>query len=80
MLKSPSSNCFVFFVFPEIVTQQIIIAPHTYYIADDDLRGAIAFGLYRYHKEKVEQKNTDLATIIALSTWNLKSRKSLRNL
>ena len=33
------------YVFPEIVTQNIIIAPHTYYIADDDLRGAIAFPL-----------------------------------
>lgn len=37
--------------------------------------GAIAFGMYRYHKEKVENKGKDLSTIIALTTWNKKSRK-----
>ena len=37
--------------------------------------GAIAFGMYRYHKEKVENKGKDLSTIIALTTWNSKSRK-----
>ena len=37
--------------------------------------GAIAFGMYRYHKEKVERKGRDLSTIIALTTWNSKSRK-----
>ena len=37
--------------------------------------GAIAFGMYRYHKEKVESKRKDLTTIIALTTWNSKSRK-----
>ena len=37
--------------------------------------GAIAFGMYRYHKEKVESKGSDLSTIIALTTWNSKSRK-----
>lgn len=37
--------------------------------------GAIAFGMYRYHKEKVENKGKDLSTIIALTTWNRKSRK-----
>ena len=37
--------------------------------------GAIAFGMYRYHKEKVEIKGKDLSTIIALVTWNSKSRK-----
>jgi len=37
--------------------------------------GAIAFGMYRYHKEKVESKRKDLTTIIALATWNSKSRK-----
>ncbi len=37
--------------------------------------GAIAFGMYRYHKEKVEIKGKDLSTIIAITTWNLKSRK-----
>ena len=37
--------------------------------------GAIGFGMYRYHREKVESKGKDLATIIALTTWNSKSRK-----
>ena len=37
--------------------------------------GAIAFGMYRYHKEKVENKGKDLSTIISLTTWNSKSRK-----
>ena len=33
------------YYFPEIVTHKIIVAPHTYYIADKDLRDAIAFPL-----------------------------------
>lgn len=37
--------------------------------------GAIAFGMYRYHQEKVRKKGKDLSTIIALITWNSKSRK-----
>ena len=37
--------------------------------------GAIAFGMYQYHKEKVENRGKDLSTIIALTTWNSKSRK-----
>lgn len=37
--------------------------------------GAIAFGMYRYHKEKVKNRGKDLSTIIALTTWNSKSRK-----
>jgi len=37
--------------------------------------GAIAFGMYRYHREKVENQGKDLSTIIALTTWNSKSRK-----
>ena len=37
--------------------------------------GAIGFGMYKYHKEKVENKGKDLSTIIALTTWNSKSRK-----
>ena len=37
--------------------------------------GAIAIGMYRYHKGKVQGKGTDLSTIIALVTWNTKSRK-----
>lgn len=37
--------------------------------------GAIAFGMYRYHKEKAESNGKDLSTIIAITTWNSKSRK-----
>ena len=37
--------------------------------------GAIAFGLYRYHEGKVNANQKNLSTIIALTTWNSKSRK-----
>lgn len=37
--------------------------------------GAIAFGMYRYHRAKVENKGNDISSIIALATWNSKSRK-----
>lgn len=37
--------------------------------------GAIAFGMYRYHQEKVRKNGKDLSTIIAIITWNSKSRK-----
>ena len=30
------------YIFPEIISEDIIIAPHTVYVADDDLRNAIA--------------------------------------
>lgn len=37
--------------------------------------GAIALGMYRYHKGKVQNNGKDLSTIIAIVTWNSKSRK-----
>jgi hypothetical protein len=37
--------------------------------------GAIAYGLHRYHKEKAQKKGTDILSIIAITTWNVKSRK-----
>lgn len=37
--------------------------------------GAITYGLYIFHKAKVERKEKDLFTIIAITTWNPKSRK-----
>lgn len=37
--------------------------------------GAITYGIYLFHKFKVEKKGRDLLTIIALTTWNSKSRK-----
>ena len=37
--------------------------------------GAIAFGLYHYHKYKIEKNENDTLSIIAKTTWNKKSRK-----
>lgn len=37
--------------------------------------GAIAFGLYRYHKAKITEAPNGLLKIIAIVTWNKKSRK-----
>lgn len=37
--------------------------------------GAITYGLYIFHREKVERREKDLFTIIAMTTWNSKSRK-----
>jgi len=37
--------------------------------------GAITYGLYIFHRDKVERREQDLFTIIALTTWNAKSRK-----
>lgn len=64
---------------PELVTANVFdpaqrIA-YGFYITLVAALGAIAFGMYRYHKEKVENKGRDLLTIIALVTWNSKSRK-----
>ena len=36
---------------------------------------AITYGIYLYHKEKVEKKGKDILTIIAISTSNKRSRK-----
>ena len=48
---------------------------HGFYIILLVCFGAITYGLYSFHREKVEQKGKDLFTIIALTTWNSKSRK-----
>ena len=37
--------------------------------------GAIAYGLYKYHKQKIVEDPTSKLSIIALITWNKKSRK-----
>ncbi|MBM2819421.1 MAG: conserved rane protein of unknown function [Nitrosarchaeum sp.] len=37
--------------------------------------GAISYGIYLYHRNKVERKEKDLITIIAITTWNRKSKK-----
>ena len=38
--------------------------------------GSIAFGLYQYHKYKIEKKEIDILSIIAVITWNKKSKKT----
>lgn len=64
---------------PELLTPSAIDSiqriAYGFYIILAVSFGAIAFGMYRYHKEKVEIKGKDLSTIIALVTWNSKSRK-----
>ena len=64
---------------PELVTSNafdpIQRIAYGFYITLVAAFGAIALGMYRYHKEKVENKGHDLSTIIALVTWNSKSRK-----
>ncbi len=64
---------------PELLTPSAIDSiqriAYGFYITLVASFGAIAFGIYRYHKEKVEKKGNDLSTIIALATWNSKSRK-----
>ncbi len=64
---------------PELLTPSAIDSiqriAYGFYITLLASFGAIAFGMYRYHKEKVENKGKDLSTIIALVTWNSKSRK-----
>ena len=37
---------------------------------------SITFGIYQFHKYKVQRKDNSLLTIIALVTWNSKSRKT----
>ncbi len=64
---------------PEIITPDALNSiqriAYGFYIVLAAAFGAIAFGMYRYHKEKVEKQGKDLLTIIALATWNSKSRK-----
>jgi lipoprotein signal peptidase len=64
---------------PELLTPSAIDSiqriAYGFYITLAVSFGAIAFGMYRYHKEKVEINGKDLSTIIALVTWNSKSRK-----
>jgi len=64
---------------PELITPDALNSiqriAYGFYIVLAAAFGAIAFGMYRYHKEKVEKQGKDLLTIIALATWNSKSRK-----
>lgn len=64
---------------PEIITPDAFEAIQRiafgFYIILLACFGAITYGLYIFHRDKVERKETDLFTIIALTTWNKKSRK-----
>ena len=64
---------------PELLTPSAIDSiqriSYGFYITLVAAFGAMGLGMYRYHKEKVESKGSDLSTIIALTTWNSKSRK-----
>ena len=50
---------------------------YIFYIALIASFGAIALGMYRYHKGKIERNEKDLSTIIALATWNKNQEKFL---
>lgn len=64
---------------PELITPDSIDSiqriAYGFYIILLAAFGAIMYGIYLYHREKVEKKGKDIATIIALTTWNSRSRK-----
>ena len=64
---------------PELLTPSVIESikriAFGFYVTLVTALGAIGFGMYRYHKGKVQGNGKDLSTIIALVTWNSKSRK-----
>lgn len=64
---------------PEIITPDAFDSvqriAYGFYVILIACLGAITYGLYIFHREKVERKEKDLFTIIAITTWNLKSRK-----
>lgn len=64
---------------PELITPDSIDAiqriAYGFYIILVTAFGAITYGIYLYQKEKIEKKGKDIATIIALSINNTKSRK-----
>jgi hypothetical protein len=64
---------------PELITpeafESIQRIAYIFYLVLMACLGAIAYGLYIFHREKVEIKEKDLLAIIAIVTWNSKSRK-----
>jgi hypothetical protein len=64
---------------PEIITpdafDSIQRIANGFYIIMIAALGAITYGIYLFHKYKIQKKDKDLLTIIALTTWNSKSRK-----
>lgn len=64
---------------PELITPDAYDAiqriAYGFYIILLACLGAISYGLYIFHRDKVERNEKDLFTIIALTTWNTRSRK-----
>jgi len=64
---------------PELITPDAYDAiqriSYGFYVILLACLGAITYGLYIFHRDKVERREQDLFTIIALTTWNTKSRK-----
>ena len=64
---------------PEVITPSAIDSIQRialgFYITMIVALGGIAFGMYKYQKDKVEKQGKDILTIIAIVTSNLKSRK-----
>ena len=64
---------------PELITPEAFDSiqriAYGFYVILLACLGAITYGLYIFHREKVERKEKDLFTIIAITTWNSKSRK-----
>ena len=64
---------------PELITPSAIDTiqriAYGFYITLVVSFGAIAFGIYRYHKEKVQNSGKDLTTMIAIVTNSSKSKK-----
>ena len=56
--------------FPEIVTQQIIIAPHTFYYAENDLRDAVA------HPDRAIWNDTDTVKFVKPDAYILHGQES----
>ena len=52
------------YVFPEIVRESIIVAPHTYYIAKDDLRDAVAHPLKGWDMAMTLENTKDVKFVI----------------
>lgn len=66
---------------PELITPDSLDAiqriANGFYIIIMAAIGAIAYGIYLFQKYKIQKKDKDLLTIIALTTWNSRSRKIL---
>ena len=64
---------------PEVITHSAIEPIQRnalgFYITMIVALGGIAFGMYKYQKDKVEKQGKDILTTIAIVTSNLKSRK-----